>query len=103
MDATPTPTPNSLSNIRFVPHITPFNRSLHFEVMEREVPDSLILKVGRYTDKVPPTPNRIAFKSKVVSRTHAEIWAQSGQVNKLTISILSSSFRVLTKILHSFT
>ncbi|KAJ9079795.1 hypothetical protein DSO57_1031797 [Entomophthora muscae] len=65
--------------IRFVPHVINYARSLHFDALDREVPAGLILKVGRYTDKVAPTLDRIAFKSKVVSRSHAEIWSEGGQ------------------------
>jgi hypothetical protein len=65
-------------------------------------PPALLLKIGRFTDKTPaaPTPSaaasgsvptltiaggggdvcsgKVAFKSKVVSRAHAEIWCESG-------------------------
>ncbi|KAI0220952.1 hypothetical protein L0F63_004493 [Massospora cicadina] len=77
-----TPTSENKPNIpqiRFVPYVTNYARSLHFEALDREVPPGLVLKVGRYTDKVQPTLTRIAFKSKVVSRAHAEIWSEGGQ------------------------
>jgi hypothetical protein len=53
---------------------------LYFDVIDREVPEGVVLKVGRFTDKVSQQPSRIAFKSKVVSRSHAEIWVQNNQV-----------------------
>lgn len=66
-------------------------------------PPAMVLKIGRFTDKTPAganedrpatgiggatiaisggggevTSGKIAFKSKVVSRTHAEIWCEAG-------------------------
>lgn len=78
--------------IRFVPHITTYSRSLHFDVLDREVPPGRILKVGRYTDKVQPSQTRIAFKSKVVSRSHAEIWTENGQFFLRDIKSSSGTF-----------
>lgn len=69
----------AVPQIRFVPHAINYARSLQFDALDREVPPGLVLKVGRYTDKVQPTLTRIAFKSKVVSRAHAEIWTEGGQ------------------------
>ncbi|RKP36826.1 SMAD/FHA domain-containing protein, partial [Dimargaris cristalligena] len=64
--------------IRFAPHIPDVRHCLYFEAMDREVPEGTVLKVGRFTDRVSQQPNRIAFKSKVVSRSHAEIWSENG-------------------------
>ncbi|CAG8503582.1 2501_t:CDS:2 [Ambispora gerdemannii] len=64
-------------SIRIVPHIEG-PRSLHFDIIEREVPESSIIKIGRFTDKA-HVPNRVTFKSKVVSRGHAEIWCENGK------------------------
>ncbi|KAJ2899732.1 hypothetical protein IWW38_000869 [Coemansia aciculifera] len=47
--------------------------------MNRDVAEGSILKVGRFTEKVSQQMSRIAFKSKVVSRSHAEIWTEAGQ------------------------
>ncbi|CAG8799290.1 1058_t:CDS:2, partial [Cetraspora pellucida] len=63
--------------IRIVPHIDG-PRSLHFDIIEREVPEGVLIKIGRFTDKT-QAPNRVTFKSKVVSRGHAEIWTESGK------------------------
>ncbi|KAG5461663.1 MAG: SMAD/FHA domain-containing protein [Olpidium bornovanus] len=63
--------------IRIVPHIENA-RSLHFEVIDREFDEGQVVKVGRYTEKLAST-DRIAFKSKVVSRQHAEMWMTNGQ------------------------
>ncbi|KAI9500038.1 hypothetical protein GGI25_003040 [Coemansia spiralis] len=66
-------------HIRIVPHIVDVHNSLYFDVMSRDVPESTVLKVGRFTDKVSQQMSRIAFRSKVVSRSHAEIWTENGQ------------------------
>ncbi|KAJ1912216.1 hypothetical protein IWQ60_009762 [Tieghemiomyces parasiticus] len=70
----------AVPHIRFAPHIPDVRHCLYFEAMDREVPDGTILKVGRFTDRVSQQPNRIAFKSKVVSRSHAEIWSEGGHL-----------------------
>lgn len=56
-------------------------RSLHFEVVDKDVPDGFVLKIGRFTDKQ-TLPNRVTFKSKVVSRGHAEIYTELGKVTR---------------------
>ncbi|KAJ2848275.1 hypothetical protein J3B02_003987, partial [Coemansia erecta] len=66
-------------HIRIVPHIVDVRHCLYFDVMNREVPENTVLKVGRFTEKVSQQMSRIAFKSKVVSRSHAEIWTENGQ------------------------
>ncbi|KAJ2599882.1 hypothetical protein GGF39_002037 [Coemansia sp. RSA 1721] len=66
-------------HIRIVPHIVDVRHCLYFDVMNREVPANTVLKVGRFTEKVSQQMSRIAFKSKVVSRSHAEIWTENGQ------------------------
>lgn len=63
--------------IRIVPHIESA-RSLHFEVVDREVEQGTIIKIGRFTERLAAS-NRITFKSKVVSRAHAELWTVNGQ------------------------
>lgn len=79
-----------VQKIRLVPHLES-SRSLHFEPIERDLAPFAIIRVGRFTDRhshhgnsnssnnnaargTPQEPARIAFKSKVVSRGHAEIW-----------------------------
>lgn len=74
--------------IRLVPHLENA-RSLHFEPIVRDVRvGGPPLRVGRFTDRATnPTrgnglnPNdknsdKVAFRSKVVSRAHAELWVQ---------------------------
>ncbi|KAI1316343.1 hypothetical protein EDD11_010057 [Mortierella claussenii] len=64
-------------HIRIVPHLDA-PRSLHFEVVDKDVPEGFVLKIGRFTDRQ-SLPNRITFKSKVVSRGHAEIFTEHGK------------------------
>ncbi|KAJ2612271.1 hypothetical protein H4S08_002769 [Coemansia sp. RSA 1365] len=69
----------NVPHIRIVPHIVDVRKDLYFEVMDRDVSESTLLKVGRFTEKVSQQMSRIAFKSKVVSRSHAEVWTEGGQ------------------------
>ncbi|KAK3847399.1 MAG: hypothetical protein J3R72DRAFT_431314 [Linnemannia gamsii] len=64
-------------HIRIVPHLDA-PRSLHFDVVDKDVPEGFVLKIGRFTDKQ-ALPNRVTFKSKVVSRGHAEIFTEQGK------------------------
>ncbi|KAG0309152.1 hypothetical protein BGZ98_004898 [Dissophora globulifera] len=66
-----------LPHIRIVPHLDA-PRSLHFEVVDKDVPEGFVLKIGRFTDRQ-SLPNRVTFKSKVVSRGHAEIFTEQGK------------------------
>ncbi|KAI8866975.1 SMAD/FHA domain-containing protein, partial [Ramicandelaber brevisporus] len=61
-------------HIRVAPHIVDVRHSLYFEAIDRDVPVGTVIKIGRFTDRVSHMANRIAFKSKVVSRAHAEVW-----------------------------
>ncbi|KAJ1299338.1 hypothetical protein OPQ81_004999 [Rhizoctonia solani] len=66
--------------LRLVPHLDPNARTLHFEPIVREVrAGGAVLRIGRFTDRAIPSARqpdstKIAFRSKVVSRAHAEIW-----------------------------
>ncbi|KAG0359258.1 hypothetical protein BG005_001102 [Podila minutissima] len=71
------PSTPPVPHIRIVPHLDA-PRSLHFEVVDKDVPDGFVLKIGRFTDKQ-TLPNRVTFKSKVVSRGHAEIYSELGK------------------------
>lgn len=71
-------TAEPIGSIRFVPHIEFSSRlSLNFEPMERKAINDNRLKIGRFNDK---SQNRssVTFKSKVVSRLHAELWCSEG-------------------------
>ncbi|KDE04506.1 hypothetical protein MVLG_05072 [Microbotryum lychnidis-dioicae p1A1 Lamole] len=66
--------------LRLVPHLET-SRSLHFEAVDRELAPFTVLRVGRFTDRanhINTTDQlRITFKSKVVSRGHAEVWCDA--------------------------
>ncbi|THG94421.1 hypothetical protein EW145_g8142 [Phellinidium pouzarii] len=72
--------------IRLVPHLDS-NRSLQFEPISRDVHEGDVpLRIGRFMDRSgmgvaslnAQNTNKLAFKSKVVSRAHAEVWCESG-------------------------
>ncbi|KAI8394059.1 SMAD/FHA domain-containing protein [Radiomyces spectabilis] len=73
-------------HIRIVPHLDS-QRSLVFDIIERDIAQGEVLKIGRFTDKC-MSLTRITFKSKVVSRGHAEIWTEN---NKFYIRDIKSS------------
>lgn len=56
--------------------LTPDNKK--FPPIERMVTG--IIKIGRYVGSQPQSDDMITFKSKVISRNHAEIWAVNGDV-----------------------
>lgn len=82
---------NETYKIRLVPHLES-SRALHFEPIERDLAGLAMIRIGRFTDRhnsggsaganaargTPQEPSRVAFKSKVVSRGHAEIWVDEG-------------------------
>ncbi|KAI0090655.1 hypothetical protein BDY19DRAFT_936529 [Irpex rosettiformis] len=72
--------------LRLVPHLDS-RRSLKFEPITRDVREGeQPLRIGRFTDRSglglaaanALGSNKLAFKSKVVSRAHAEIWVEAG-------------------------
>ncbi|KAF9437535.1 hypothetical protein BGZ76_000351 [Entomortierella beljakovae] len=71
------PSTPPVPHIRIVPHLDA-PRSLHFDVVDKDVPEGFTLKIGRFTDKQ-ALSNRVTFKSKVVSRGHAEIFTDKGK------------------------
>ncbi|KIL60360.1 hypothetical protein M378DRAFT_923051 [Amanita muscaria Koide BX008] len=75
---------NQTFRIRLVPHLDS-RRSLRFDAITRELKDGdAALRIGRFTDRSGMGlsavnalgSNKLAFKSKVVSRAHAEIWVE---------------------------
>lgn len=60
-------------HIRIVPSIENPSRSLVFSIIERDLEVGRVIKIGRFTDRS-SIQNHISFKSKVVSRSHCEIW-----------------------------
>lgn len=76
LDAAGGRTSEEKHRLRLVPHLES-SRSLHFDPVDRDLASFDVLRVGRFTERSQPgsaDPLRIAFKSKVVSRGHAEIW-----------------------------
>lgn len=64
---------NNSVHIRIVPSIENPSRSLVFSIIERDLEVGKVIKIGRFTDRS-SIQNHISFKSKVVSRSHCEIW-----------------------------
>lgn len=61
-------------HIKLVPNVGMTNRCFVFDVVDRELEmGGSGLKLGRYSDRT-IVSDRLSFKSKVVSRYHAEIW-----------------------------
>ncbi|KAG6865074.1 hypothetical protein C0991_005303 [Blastosporella zonata] len=78
--------PGATHRIRLVPHLDS-RRTLRFEAITRDIAaTNPPLRIGRFTDRSglglaavnALGTNRLAFKSKVVSRAHAEIWVENG-------------------------
>jgi len=72
--------------IRLVPHLDS-RRSLRFDPIARDLRQGEPpLRIGRFTDRSglgisainSTNPDKLAFRSKVVSRVHAEIWVADG-------------------------
>ncbi|KAK0470923.1 SMAD/FHA domain-containing protein [Armillaria novae-zelandiae] len=79
------PTTGPSHRLRLVPHLDS-RRSLRFDAISRDVKEGdTPLRIGRFTDRSgiglaavnALHNNKVAFKSKVVSRAHAEIWVDS--------------------------
>lgn len=84
-NSTRSPAPGS-HRIRLVPHLDS-RRSLRFDAIGRDLKEGdPNLRIGRFTDRSgiglaavnALGSNKLAFRSKVVSRAHAEIWVESG-------------------------
>ncbi|KAF7303929.1 RING-type domain-containing protein [Mycena indigotica] len=91
--------PASSHRIRLVPHLDS-RRSLRFDAISRDLKASdTALRIGRFTDRSgmgiaavnAQNTNKIAFKSKVVSRAHAEVWVEEGTPPKFYIRDTKSS------------
>ncbi|KAI9495551.1 hypothetical protein BDB00DRAFT_237737 [Zychaea mexicana] len=76
-------------HIRLVPNVGIGNRCFVFEIIDRTLEPGVILKIGRYSDRN-VAPDRLSFKSKVVSRSHAELWVPADD-NKIFIRDVGSS------------
>jgi len=78
--------PGVSHRIRLVPHLDS-RRSLRFDPITRDVVEGdPALRIGRFTERSgigisqanALNSNKLAFKSKVVSRAHAEVWCETG-------------------------
>lgn len=67
------------AHIRLVPNVGLGTRCFVFEVIERDLQPGTLLKIGRYSDRN-AMADRLSFKSKVISRSHAELWMEDGKV-----------------------
>ncbi|KAI9022163.1 hypothetical protein CLU79DRAFT_751442 [Phycomyces nitens] len=67
------------SHIRLIPDLGLTSRSFVFDVIERTLHPGNIIRLGRYSEKTPAS-EKVSFKSKVVSRCHAELWVEDGKV-----------------------
>lgn len=89
MNSSPPPSSHPFAGthrIRLVPHLES-RRSLRFDAIGRDLREGdPALRIGRFTDRSglglgavnALGGNKLAFKSKVVSRAHAEIWVEAG-------------------------
>lgn len=110
ISTTPLPTPPTTSNnidntpldlpqkvhIKLVPNVGMTSRCFVFDVVDRELEiGGPPLKLGRYSDRT-VVSDRLSFKSKVVSRYHAEIWLseEDGKVCTETQLIQSPSMNL---------
>ncbi|KAI6038275.1 hypothetical protein EDC04DRAFT_2896687 [Pisolithus marmoratus] len=87
LSTTSSPNPFPTYRIRLVPHLDS-RRTLRFEPITRDLKDDdPPLRIGRFTDRAGLSlaaqnalnSSKLAFKSKVVSRAHAEIWLENGK------------------------
>jgi hypothetical protein len=68
-------------SIRFIPYVTETLKGLNFPIVERKVPNGKVLKVKRFVEKGNlDFSDSVAFKSKVVSRQHGEVWTEGMHV-----------------------
>lgn len=84
-------------HVRIVPSIDNPSRSLVFSIIERDLEAGRVIKIGRFTDRI-SIQNHISFKSKVVSRSHCEIWLDND--GKVFIYLFLISFIFKSKFSH---
>ncbi|CAO3594830.1 unnamed protein product [Absidia cylindrospora] len=75
-------------HIRLLPNIGLTSRCFVFDIIDRVLGPNMVLRIGRYSERH-TNPQRLSFKSKVVSRTHAELWMEEGK--KIFIRDVGSS------------
>ena len=84
-----TPTPSNNNNngeislyVRIVPNIENPSRCIIFDIIDRDMKAGTVIKIGRFAERFPVSSDHMSFKSKVVSRSHCEVWVhQDGKVN----------------------
>lgn len=92
------------THIRLVPNVGLSSRSFVFDVIDKELEPGILYRIGRFSDRN-TIDQRLSFKSKVVSRNHAEIWSENGKVKPflllwtITPFLLTCYFRSLLEIL----
>lgn len=77
--------------MRLVPNVGISSRSFVFEIIDRELEPGVIYRIGRFSDRNAQA-DRLSFKSKVVSRNHAELWTETGKVFIRDIGSSSGTF-----------
>ncbi|KAI8992584.1 hypothetical protein BDB01DRAFT_778931 [Pilobolus umbonatus] len=78
-------------HIRLIPNVGLSNRSFVFEIIDRQLEPGVIYRIGRFSDRN-ITPEKLSFKSKVISRNHAELWTEGGKVYIRDIGSSSGTF-----------
>jgi pSer/pThr/pTyr-binding forkhead associated (FHA) protein len=72
---------NLKPKLRLVPNVGLSCRSFVFDIIDRELESGVVYRIGRFSDRN-SLQDRLSFKSKVVSRNHAELWTERGKVKK---------------------
>ncbi|KAJ2962914.1 hypothetical protein NQZ79_g1985 [Umbelopsis isabellina] len=70
---------NKPPHVRIVPSLDSPGQSLIFSVIEMDLENGVVVKIGRFTDRR-NIANRVTFRSKVVSRAHAEMWSEGRKI-----------------------
>lgn len=70
-------------HIRLVPNLGPVDQNFVFDIIKRELKPGVLYRIGRFSEKNFIEP-KFSFKSKVVSRNHAELWTEQGKVTDET-------------------
>ncbi|CEG83798.1 Putative Zinc finger, RING-type and FHA domain containing protein [Rhizopus microsporus] len=79
------------THIRLVPNVGLSSRSFVFDVIDKELEPGILYRIGRFSDRN-TIDQRLSFKSKVVSRNHAEIWSENGKIFIRDIGSSSGTF-----------
>ncbi|KAG2174482.1 hypothetical protein INT44_006745 [Umbelopsis vinacea] len=82
------PCSSNKTRVRIVPSLDGSSRCVVFNIIDRELTPGTIIRIGRFTDRG-SDENRLTFKSKVVSRSHCELWVD--QIGKVQIRDTKSS------------